>query len=291
MSWHAHGGWAQEEKASGGGSGDLLWHAVEEGVKAIMPMEQELDENKLNKKIRDYFNKAAKNLNYRTKNLWELVDEYADNVFSSLFCGLGDREWLSTGQADFILVLDAGIKDNFPKHVISKTPQTEFERMVLAAHDRAFEEQRFAPLLQEAVTAAVQGPKTRRKVWNAVELGRKEAISSAVTPEDFTACWISRTIGSISENAQGDPESVITADAACQLFHSLIEGGALPLAMTQAAGPPPRGWPLVEEAVQTAYITHAAFDDGAAASGGSREAPAAKRRKGAGKAAYSAFFK
>jgi len=271
--------------------GDLLWHAVDEASQGILELEKEWDESKLQKKLREYFNKGAKSLNFRSKPLWEVINEYADNVFGSLFAGLGDREWLVTGQADFILVLDAGIRDNFPKQALASIPKNEFEKMVLAAHDRSFEENRFGPILTEAVNSAVQGPKTKRRVWNAIEAGRKEAASSATRMEDFAACWINKTIAMIGEGTHGDPESVITADSASELFHSLIEGGGLPLAMTQESGHPPRGWPLIDEAVQTAYITHVAFENGAAESGGQSggQAPPAKRRKAAAQGPFSAF--
>jgi hypothetical protein len=235
-------------------------------VAGIIQFEQEWDQNKLEKTLRTYFNKGAKNLpSIRSNSLWELINTYADNVFSSLFAGLGSREWLYMGQADFILVLDAGIKDNFPREALIGCSQLEFEQMVLAAHDRAFEEQRFGPILTEAMSGHIQGPKTKRRVWNAVEQGRKEAASTSVQMEDFAACWINKAIAMVSEEAHGDPESVMTMDTAVALFNSLIEGGGLPLAMTQDAGPPPAKWPLIEEAVQTAYITHTAFHGEAAA--------------------------
>lgn len=251
------------------GDGDNLWTAVNEAVASIMEMEKEWEQNKLEKKLREYFNKAAKNLSFGNRPLMDVINDYADNVFSSLFAGLGDREWLNTGQADFILVMDAGIKDNFPKHMVSKIPQAEFEQMVLAAHDRAFEEQRFGPLLTEAMTGIVQGPKTKRRVWNAVEQGRKDAASDSVNYEDFTAHWINRTIELLSEAMYGEPEACLDAESAVKLFRALVTGGALPLAMTQETGLPAEDWPLVEEAVTTAYITHTKLDDG---SGGSQTA-------------------
>lgn len=280
----------EEPDTAGAGDGELLWNAVEEAMTPIMKMEKEWDENKLQKKVREYFNKGAKNISFRNKDLWSLINEYADNVFSSLFCGLGDREWLLEGHADFILVLDAGIKEHFPKPTMRGVAQHQFEQMVLAANDRAFEEQRFALLLQEAVSC-VQGAKTKRRVWNAVEAGRKEAASTASLLDDFMVCWIDRCVHEISQGSQGDPESVLTADTAAVLFRSLVEGGALPLSMTQEAGPPPSDWPLIDDAIQTAYITHTAFDDGSGADAKAYEEPPAKKRKGAGKGGrpFSAF--
>lgn len=265
------------------GNGDNLWTAVSEAVTTIMELEKEWDQNKLEKKLREYFNKAAKNLSFGNKALMDVINEYADNVMSSLFAGLGDREWLNTGQADFILVMDAGIKDNFPPHMVSKIPQAEFEQMVLAAHDRAFEEQRFGPLLTEAMSGVVQGQKTKRRVWDAVEQGRKDAASTAVNSEDFTAHWINRTVELLSEAMYGEPEACLDAESAVKLFHGLVSGGALPLAMTQEAGLPPEGWPLVEEAVTTAYITHTHPDDG---SGSQSAAPAKVAQSSTASAGY-----
>merc|ERR1719491_531524 len=151
----------------------------------------------------------------------------------SMFAGIGDREWLYGGQVDLLLILDAGIKDTFPGHLLQHVAQQDFEQMVLGAYERAFDEHRLGPILTEAVTSSVQGPKTKKKVWNAIDGGRKEAVQAGhVTADDFAAVWINTSVRHLSEASQGSPEGTIEAAAFSQLFQTLLQGGGLPIAMT-----------------------------------------------------------
>lgn len=273
MSWGANGGWQQ--------SGDgMLASAIPEVAASIAPLETEWDAAKLEKKMREYFNKAAKNLQFRGRKVADLVNEYADNVMGSIWAGLGDREWLYTGQADFLLCVDAGIKDHFPPLILRNVQQIDFEQMVLAAYDRAFDEQRFCPILSEAVPAVVSGPKTKKKVWNACDAGRKEVIAAGIdNADEFALQWISNTVAQLSQSSQGSPDATMTSDVCCKLFHTLLEGGALPMALTQDGGSVVH---LVDEAVTNAYAEHTVPEDAW------ESAPAAKKRKGAG-GPYSAW--
>jgi hypothetical protein len=285
-------GGQQHHKAGGGGGG---WHGgggaddweakheemqrvVADGVAQFMQFETEWDADKMQKKIYEYHKKAGKNLNFKGAALGALIDEYADNMFSSMFASLGDREWLYNGQADFVHILDAGVKELFPAHTLRQASPEDFQSLVMAAHDRAFEEQRFGPILTESVNNTVQGPKIRKKVWNAVDASRKEAAySGAQGVEDFTTNWIHSAVAQLSAVTGGEPDSVISAEDMTTLFHQIIAGGGTPLALTSDQGPPPEGWPLVDQAVQEAFGAH----------GGNgvpqdawAQAPAAKRKKG-----------
>merc|ERR1719235_460251 len=99
MAWKGGGAWGPTKgggvssRSDGSSSSDLLWNAVSEAVTPIAHMEGVLEQNKLEKRIRDYFSKAAKGLEFY-KPFADVVNEYADKVFSSMFAGLGDREWL-----------------------------------------------------------------------------------------------------------------------------------------------------------------------------------------------------
>jgi hypothetical protein len=249
----------------------MLATAIPEAVAPLAEMETEWDADKLAKKLKEYFNKASKNLTFRGKALPDLVNEYADNAMGSIFAGLGDREWLYTGQADFLLLVDAGIKDTFPAYLLKGVQQLDFEQMVLAAYDRAFDEQRFCPILSEAVPAAVSGPKIKKKVWNAIDQGRKDAVMSGVTDiEEFTNTWINTSIAHLSEASQGSPEATMAPELAVKLFQTLLEGNALPLALTQEAVAPVH---LVEEAVSNAYTEHTVPEEAWAS------APPAKKQK------------
>mmetsp|Transcript_12604 Transcript_12604/g.33915 ORF Transcript_12604/g.33915 Transcript_12604/m.33915 type:complete len:271 (+) Transcript_12604:87-899(+) len=265
MSWGGQG--AQQEW--------LLPTAIEEAAAAIAPLETEWDQDKLSKKLKEYFNKGAKNINFKgRRGLAELINEYADNALGSLFAGLGDREWLFTGQADFLLCMDAGIKDLFPGNVLRPVPQLDFEQMVLASYERAFEEQRFGPILSEAVPQVVTGPKIKKKVWNCCDAGRKEAVNSGSTDiEEFTQVWINSSIANLSEASQGSPESTMTPELAVKLFVTLLEGSGLPLQMVADGTAPPVH--LVEEAIASAYQEHTKLEDA-----GDWEPPK-KKQKGA----------
>jgi len=249
----------------------MLPTAIPEAVATLAEMEKEWNADKLYKKLNEYFNRASKSLNFRSNGLPELINKYADNAMGSIFAGLGDREWLCTGQADFLLLVDAGIKDTFPAHLLKAVRQLDFEQMVLAAYDRAFEEQRFSHILSEAVLATVSGPKIKTKVWNSVDRGRKDAVMSGVTDiEEFTNTWINTSIAHLSEASQGSPEATMAPELAVKLFQALLEGNSLPLSLTQEAVAPVH---LVEEAVSNAYTEHTVPEEAWAS------APPAKKQK------------
>lgn len=239
---------------------ELLWDACTEAVAPIADLEHEWDSLKLAKKIRDYFRRGAKGLLFGRKPWDQLVNDYADAVFGSLFTSLADREWLT--EADLLLVLDAAIKDTFPPHILAQVPQYLFERTVLAAHDRAFEEQRYLLILWKVCQETVPGDKSRKKVYNAGEAGRKEAVNcprgelSANVVEDFAGRWINKTIGALGKSTQGELEWTLPEQLAVQWFHTLVEAGALPLGLVRKHGHPPRGWRFVDETVHQAYLAH-----------------------------------
>ena len=62
----------------------------------------------------------------------ELVNDYADAVYSSMFSGLdANRNWLT--KADFLLVVDAGVVGHFPSELLDGVPQLQLERKILQA--------------------------------------------------------------------------------------------------------------------------------------------------------------
>lgn len=256
----------------------LLPNAIAEVTQQLALVETEWDPEKLQNKLTEYFKKAAKNCNFKGRQgLDVLINEFADNALGSIFAGLGDREWLYTGQADFVLVLDAAIKDNFPAWMLKNIEQSEFEQLVLAAYDRAFEEQRFGPILSEIVPQIVSGPKTKKKVWNCADEGRKVAFQSGtISIEEFTTIWINSAIENLSIASQGAPEGTMEPELAVQMFVSLLEGGALPLSMMADGTAPPVH--IVQETVANAYSQFTQGEE-------EWQQPAAKKRK----AAYGSF--
>mmetsp|Transcript_43119 Transcript_43119/g.99327 ORF Transcript_43119/g.99327 Transcript_43119/m.99327 type:complete len:287 (+) Transcript_43119:57-917(+) len=262
--------WGQADEWGGGGGGaegGELWKAINDTVQTLSAVDPGMDASKLESKLTGYFRKGGSKLNFDGKDLLELVNEYADSALGSVFAGLGDKEWLYNGQCDLLLVLDAGIKDTFPAPVVSSVTQQDFEQIVLAAYDRAFEEQRFGPILTEAVSAHCQGPKAKKKVWTAVDLGRKEAsLTDAVTPEDFIQLFVDSSIKQLADASGGYPDQALDKDTAVAFFTAVVMGGGMPLRL-QGSMPEVDGqnWPPLAEAVEAAYSAYGA--DAGASSG------------------------
>jgi hypothetical protein len=257
-----------------GGDDNLLWAAVADAIAPVAHLEKDWDNNKLEKKLREYFKKAAKDLEFDQKPWQELVNDYADNVFSSLCSALGDREWMRQGQADFIFCMDAGVKDNFPRTLIQNLIQEDFEQVVLAAHDRACEEQRILPLVWEAVQRHIHAPKVRNKVYNAIDAGRKQAVLTARSLEDVVSIWIDTAVRQLGQENHGSPSYAMDSSTACDLFHALLDAECLPRLLLQVTGPPPPRWRHVDEETRTAYAKYTTNSGG----GGDKD-----RRKGGGK--------
>jgi len=244
----------------------MLYQAITEAVAAMGHLETEWDSEKLEKKLREYFNKAGKNMEF-VGTLNQLVGQYADNAMSSIYGGLGEREWLFSGEVDFLLVLDAGIKDYFPGFMLKSVSQQDFEQMVLSNYERAFDEQRFQPILSEKVPEIVSGPKIKKKVWNSISEGRKDAwLEGHDDLDSFARSWINHAAKHLAAASGGSPEDTVPADQYTKVFLALFEAGALPTALMQNAEAPVG---IVEEAVAAAFGNNTPDTD-----------PAAKRLKG-----------
>eukprot|EP00930_Biecheleria_cincta_P027912 TRINITY_DN19506_c0_g2_i1.p1 TRINITY_DN19506_c0_g2~~TRINITY_DN19506_c0_g2_i1.p1 ORF type:complete len:603 (-),score=108.65 TRINITY_DN19506_c0_g2_i1:87-1895(-) len=250
---------------------DLLWEAVQEALEPVMHKEKEWEGHKLAKRIRDYFRKAAKTLDFYESTWLAVVNDYADSAFGSIFQAIGDRHWL--GEVDFLFVVDAGIKECFPSHVVGGVPVLEFERGVLAAHDRAFEEQRYLPRLWEIVESLGLVGKARKKTYDAVDEARRAAVKymrDVTSPNEvkaFLSRWVDCTVRQLSKSTQGDPASAMPEAAAIRLFHALLKAEAMPIALTAEHGQSPAGWPFVDFAVRAAYKAHGGDADDAADKG------------------------
>mmetsp|Transcript_143662 Transcript_143662/g.374181 ORF Transcript_143662/g.374181 Transcript_143662/m.374181 type:complete len:305 (+) Transcript_143662:56-970(+) len=245
------------------GDGDLLWHAVSEAVRPIAHLEVQYESDKLEKKIRDYFKKGAKGISFHSKPWDQLINDYADAVFSSIFAGLGDREWLP--QADFLFCVDAGVKEHFPGHLLSRVPQQAFEQCVLQATDRAFDEQRYWTYRWDTIQKVITGKMTQKKVREALDAARAETVQAGMENVGaFVSAWIAATVRLLATATQGDPRGCIEEQTACALFHALIQEGALPIQLVNEEGLPPVGWPGVDSMVTQAYSEFGAGEHEAA---------------------------
>jgi len=234
---------------------DLLGPAITAALEPVAHLEQEWDQTKLEKRVRGYFKNAAKGLEFNSQPWNVLVEEYADKVFSSIFQALSDRPWVV--QADFLLAVDAGIKENFPKKTLAGIPGALFEAAVLNAHDRAFEEQRYAPLLWETLVAmfAELGPKGKKKMYEAFEEGRKDAgKSGADTVESFVQNWVAGSVTRMRRDCQHEElEESLPLEECVNFVEALIAAGSLPIGLTAESGVPPPGTVDLVGIVQSAY--------------------------------------
>ncbi|CAE8617918.1 unnamed protein product, partial [Polarella glacialis] len=165
-------------------------------------------------------------------------------------------------------------------------PAPSFERCVLQAHDRAFEEQRFAPMLWEVLFTKLPDKSTKNRVYNAVEAARKEAAISGTSNggnpvEEFTSAWLGFSIQKLRAECGAMLESVLPPHVAAEIFHGLIQAGSLPVGLTTEYGPPPDGWAHVELALQDAYSGEFLPPN--------KGARSVKGQKGAGKTAENSY--
>ncbi|CAE7264818.1 SLC12A7 [Symbiodinium sp. KB8] len=206
--------------------GDLA-DAVTEAIEPVQHLEKEWEPAKLCKRLRDYFKKAAKSLEFKDRSWMGLVNDFADSAFSSIFQAIGDRRWLD--RVDFVFVLDAGIKEFFPRHVLEDVPQKDLERLVLAAHDRAFEEQRYLPKLWDFLDSMGLSGKTRKKAYDSIDEGRKVALKYMRDPsapdevKAFVSRWVDSTVKHLHRFTQGEPESVLDESQAAHVFERLLK--------------------------------------------------------------------
>lgn len=253
---------------------DRIQAAVFQAVQPIAHMEKQWDAWKLETRISAYFRAGTKNLQFDKNKPWdELVYAYCDSVFNSIFQALSDREWLNL--ADFLAPLRASILELFPPNVLCEVAPQDFEQTSLCAHDQAFEEQRFAVILHESLSSQVKDKRTRNRIYQSVEAGRRSAaqmnLSESANPaEEFATSWVNFSIERLRAECNGWPEQLMQPAAAIWLFHTLIDQGAFPVSLLASTGPIPSGWPVITQAVQAAYATKGKGKGKAATTGDSK---------------------
>eukprot|EP00428_Durinskia_dybowskii_P013486 CAMPEP_0170228920 /NCGR_PEP_ID=MMETSP0116_2-20130129/14181_1 /TAXON_ID=400756 /ORGANISM="Durinskia baltica, Strain CSIRO CS-38" /LENGTH=278 /DNA_ID=CAMNT_0010479665 /DNA_START=32 /DNA_END=865 /DNA_ORIENTATION=- len=264
--------------ASRGGD-DAIWAAVTEATAPLEEVEDEAFVGKFSHKVARYFRQGAKHLDFHAKMWQQLVNEYADSVYGTLFQAFGDKDWLA--QLDFLMALDAGIKNTFPPQVFYRVPQHIFEQAVLQASDRAFEEQRFARLCWDQLRESFPDAKMRKHAYNALDAGRKFAGSrlgySGALPQDFLRAWVDHAVQRMTKSGRGDPAEVMPLEDAAAIFHVLLGAGAMPVGIVNEHGAPPTDWPDVEVALADAYARCAGGGGGGE---GDFAGPAAPQGKG-----------
>eukprot|EP00930_Biecheleria_cincta_P041909 TRINITY_DN2880_c0_g1_i1.p1 TRINITY_DN2880_c0_g1~~TRINITY_DN2880_c0_g1_i1.p1 ORF type:complete len:571 (-),score=132.11 TRINITY_DN2880_c0_g1_i1:66-1679(-) len=207
-----------------------------------------------------------------------VIRQVCRNFFAEVCPVYYDRKWLSN--VHFQLVMESAIKELVPASVLQGAPT--FGAIIYESHDFAFEEQRFLPTMWEIVRPLVDGPKKKKKVYNAMELGRSQALSSSdegsgiARAQNFLRNWISACLKQLGEDAGGEPEALVDRAKLLEIFCSLLAvpdkyglSSALPSAWSNEAGIPDGGWmTLLEPLVQDAYATFQRPERQAGAKGG-----------------------
>merc|ERR1712050_283199 len=80
----------------------------------------------------------------------------------------------------------------------------------------------------------------------------------------FVSMWIVSTIRLLATATQGDPRGCIEEKTACELFHALVQEGALPIQLVNEEGIPPPGWSGVDSMVMQAYSEFEGGEQGVA---------------------------
>jgi len=254
--------------------GDEIWNACEELVKQL-----ELDGHvhnldgplstermKMVKKMKDYFKKPLKEFNYN-QDLEMCVSEYADCALGALFCGMGDRSWLE--HADFLMVLHFAVKENFPVSLIRPVPDLDLEEVILQAHDRSLDEQRWLHGRWGLVKETVSGKSAQKKVQEAIDESRKSALAKSFdehfsgeyqkTPEkmeDFVREWVVDGIKRLNVACQGDPDSSMSQSQAVEFFKQAVNASGVPAFMLDRNTMQPLRLVTIEGIVREAYESY-----------------------------------
>eukprot|EP00913_Durusdinium_trenchii_P004463 g4142.t1 len=184
------------------------------------------------------------------------------------------------------MVVDAGVKELFPPYLLQHVPQLVFEQQVLSAHDRAFEEQRFAPMLWDTLFERAQ----KSRIYNALEAARKEAAmmsGEANAVENFLKAWVACSLREMLSQSKVPLEQDLPPELCRDIFHALIEAGALPLPLTQE-GVPPESLVILDQAIEEPQGAPVFNGKGGATLGLPR--PAVSVAKGAGAAKGAGQF-
>merc|ERR1712039_336195 len=89
---------------------------------------------------------------------------------------MGYRPWLC--EIDFLGPIAAGIRDFFPQEILSGVSDQVFDGIVMRAHDKAFEEQRFEHTLWKVMASSSLEKRQKSNATKAFTKGRKEAADS-----------------------------------------------------------------------------------------------------------------
>jgi len=248
------------------------------------------DIDALKKRLASYFRKAAKGMKFDGEDYVKVINTYADAALSNVCWSLLGTKWLA--KADFTLVVEVAIGELFPESFRENIPpEARFEDAILQAHDRALEEARFVPILNDVTKALISGKKAANKVINAAEEARRDIAAKMTDNQDDSADFFYATENGVFEKIQefvkewiaatvkkiGDwPESTLDQSTCQKLFDKLLSNKecCLPRALVRyMVEPLPEPWDFVATTCREIYAKVIAT------SAALMEESAAKRRK------------
>jgi len=244
---------------------DGLYTAVKVALNAagVDQQEEAAELSKIRQKIVSFARSSSEEVDTsgREEPLDGIVRQLSRNFFSGVCSVYYERPWLAS--VDFQLVLEAAIKELLPQHVLNSVEPQELDEHIWQSHDLAFEEQRFLPIMWEIVRPLIDGPKMKKKVYKAFEVGRLEALvgddegSGLSRAESFLQRWVHSCASNMAEEGGGDPEGILEKEKILEVFSALLanaslNGGsnALPARWSAEVGYPEKGWePILRSAL------------------------------------------
>lgn len=247
-----------------GGGGDILQQAVNHAFEPISKYEDKESLKRIEKKVCKYFREAAGTMKYKpSMSVAELMYQFCDRAFGPIVTMLGEYTWLN--EVDFLWVVAAGVQVGFPPALMTSVSPQELENAVTQAHDRAYEEHRFANILWDVITEHVRDPQRKKKCCDALEEGRRLAVNELYagyeggTPMDldkFISVWIRKNVEQIAA-AMGGPGyayMLVTLKQSKAIFHALVEAGTLPVPLVAYSGQPPPKWSVIDKEAKASYV-------------------------------------
>merc|ERR1719188_2063752 len=248
-------GWSTGSKGKRGGKRQVAEHDADDEVsKAAVAALKEIAKHegkswswpKTKSKCAEYLQKGVKGLDMEKDALPQLLEKYADKVFLSIFSAWQDKGWLNL--ADFLPLLEAGVKQHFPKDKLDSMEPAELSEAVRRAHDRAYEEARFGQIAWEVLEHKLPNKEKRKKFYEALESSRKAAVEEMqrrladqggcihepeFALEEFVFDWVGAAVDLLGRDPQTN--GGLTASAAEAVFTALVDSGSLPVQLMVAA--------------------------------------------------------
>lgn len=227
--------------------------AIADIVQKIGRRESEYNAEQMTEKIWNFAWKAKKPLNFEnTSTPWkELVTEFANKFFASMWAAFGDRKWME--DVEFTHLVCVAVQSYFPKEVNEKVPAMEFAQVLIDVPEYANDYNRFHWHAQDIVKEHVQTKQKSKRVLQALGDAREDVLKLGVMDvATFLRSW---TQGSLSKlTSEGHPSKTLPIEQALPLFDAFANSVGVPQAILKIVDDKPRpGGSDTIAAVREAY--------------------------------------